>query len=219
MQGKSYYMDRSLVPAILLTVSCLQPASDADQHKPHAFTFSYEDEVTVLEGQVWGEWFGNSHSAVFIELIDLPEPQGEEGQDIDARMDVIIDDEPGSLLPPDIIEVDIDDTIVEYDPSFGAFPVEESAPDLWELETFPVFTLEQAGWEAGTLAEGDLVIATVRYSTDRELHAQLIEITRLSDGWIGLGFPLPAGVIVETPTQTGDQEPVGLRMNLLEKPR
>ncbi len=83
--------------------------------------------------------------------------------------------------------------------------MEEPGPDLWELETFPVFTLEQAGWEAGILAEGDLVIATVRYSTDRELHAQLIDITRLSDGWIGHGFPLPAGVTVETPISTGDQ--------------
>ncbi len=207
---------RYLVPAILLAVSSFQPGSAADLHKPHAFTFAYEDEVTVLEGQVRGEWFGNSHSAVFIELIDLPEQQGEETQDIDTPLDEIRDDEPSPVQLPDIIESDIDDTMVGYDPSFGAYPAEEPGPDLWELETFPSFTLERAGWEAGALAEGDLVIATVRYSTDRELHAQLIDITRLSDGWIGLGFPLPAGVTVEIPIRTGDQD---VATDVVETPR
>ncbi len=60
--------------------------------------------------------------------------------------------------------------------------------EIWETETFPRNILFRKGWRADDLKEGDVVTVTGRRARNGALRMQILEITRPSDGWQGVGF-------------------------------
>jgi hypothetical protein len=209
---------KTTLTSIILVSILSAPALSAELHKPHAFDFSYNAEVLVIEGIVRGTWRGHTHSAIFLEPQETPETDTEGTLAIEFDSDTprertsesVPSVEHGELTPaptvtggdqpgepsPDAFPVyneDINEKVVEE--TVGDF-VDE--PPAWELETYPSLTLERAGWKLDELEIGDRVVVAIKRSTSTAMHGQLLGISRFSDGWTGLGHPFPDGLDMET---------------------
>jgi hypothetical protein len=65
---------------------------------------------------------------------------------------------------------------------------DDGVPELWETETYPRNILSRRGWSHNDLQVGDTVEVTGRQARDGGNRAQILEISRPSDGWEGVGY-------------------------------